>query len=129
ASRRHFQDLKEYDQDSLIEFFKTLQNKSCGRRSRTRLPPYPRWHAAKRYAVLDERCRLMTKTRFIICGIVLALCAVCAQGQAPAGKAPGGPPMVLTSSAFADGTDIPAKYTQVAGDAVISPELNWTNVP
>jgi len=71
----------------------------------------------------------MTKKRFIICGIVFALCAVCAQAQAPAGKAPGGPPMVLTSSAFADGTDIPAKFTQAAGDAVISPELNWTNVP
>jgi Raf kinase inhibitor-like YbhB/YbcL family protein len=37
------------------------------------------------------------------------------------------PPMVLTISGWADGTQIPAKYTQ-AGEQV-SPELAWTNVP
>jgi Raf kinase inhibitor-like YbhB/YbcL family protein len=36
-------------------------------------------------------------------------------------------PLVMTIAAFADGTDIPAKYTQ-AGDQT-SPAINWTNVP
>jgi len=38
-------------------------------------------------------------------------------------------PMVLTTTAFADGTVIPLKYTQVAGDKAVSPDLTWTNVP
>jgi Raf kinase inhibitor-like YbhB/YbcL family protein len=37
------------------------------------------------------------------------------------------PPMVLTIAGWADGTQIPAKFTQ-AGEQV-SPELKWTNVP
>ena len=37
------------------------------------------------------------------------------------------PPMVLTTSAWPDGGQIPVKYTQ-AGEQV-SPELKWTNVP
>ena len=49
-----------------------------------------------------------------------------AQGT-PSGGAPRTPPMVLTISAWADGTQIPAKHTQ-AGEQ-ISPELKWTNVP
>lgn len=39
----------------------------------------------------------------------------------------GGPPMTLTTSAFPDGAQIPAKYTQ-AGEQ-ISPALTWTNTP
>jgi len=46
--------------------------------------------------------------------------------QQPAGGAPP-PPLTLTTTAFADGTQIPAKHTQ-AGDQ-ISPALSWTNVP
>ena len=45
-------------------------------------------------------------------------------GQPPAAAAR---PMVLTTTAWADGGQIPAKYTQ-AGDQV-SPALSWTNVP
>jgi Raf kinase inhibitor-like YbhB/YbcL family protein len=41
--------------------------------------------------------------------------------------APPRPALTLTSTAFADGTDIPAKYTQ-AGEQR-SPALAWTNVP
>jgi Raf kinase inhibitor-like YbhB/YbcL family protein len=54
--------------------------------------------------------------------------------QAPAGGGPGGqrgaapaPAMTLTTTAFPDGAQIPAKYTQ-AGDQV-SPALVWTNTP
>jgi Raf kinase inhibitor-like YbhB/YbcL family protein len=35
--------------------------------------------------------------------------------------------MVMSTTAFADGAEIPAKYTQ-AGDQ-ISPAISWTNVP
>lgn len=49
--------------------------------------------------------------------------------QAPAGQpaAPARPPLTLTTTAWADGAQIPVKYTQ-AGEQV-SPALTWTNVP
>jgi hypothetical protein len=58
-----------------------------------------------------------------------------ASAQAPAGgrgqqQNAGGAPrpaLTLTTTAFADGTQIPVKYTQ-AGEQV-SPALTWTNVP
>ena len=43
------------------------------------------------------------------------------------GGAPANKPMVLTSTAFADGQDIPAKYTQEGTQT--SPELSWINTP
>lgn len=46
---------------------------------------------------------------------------------ASAPAAPARPPLTLTTTAFADGTQIPVKYTQ-AGEQ-ISPALTWTNVP
>src|SRR5688500_11556697 len=48
-------------------------------------------------------------------------------GAQPAAGAPGRPAMTLTTTAFPDGGQIPAKYTQ-AGEQV-SPALTWTNVP
>jgi Raf kinase inhibitor-like YbhB/YbcL family protein len=48
-----------------------------------------------------------------------------AQGGGQRGPAPR--PLTMTIPAFADGTDIPAKYTQ-AGDQT-SPAITWTNVP
>lgn len=51
-----------------------------------------------------------------------------AAAQTPAaGAAPPRPAMTLTTTAWADGDPIPAKYTQ-AGEQV-SPELKWTNTP
>jgi Raf kinase inhibitor-like YbhB/YbcL family protein len=38
------------------------------------------------------------------------------------------PALILTSTAFADGADMPAKFTASVPKAV-SPELQWTNVP
>jgi len=48
----------------------------------------------------------------------------------PGGQKKGPPPpaMRLTSSAFADGSVIPDKYTQQVSDAP-SPALEWTNTP
>lgn len=60
--------------------------------------------------------------------LLLAIAATAqAQGNPPAAGAPRLPAMVLTISAWADGTQIPPKHTQ-AGEQV-SPELKWTNVP
>jgi len=46
---------------------------------------------------------------------------------AGAQRAPAPPPMVLAIPGFADGTEIPAKYTQVGNQT--SPAISWTNVP
>jgi Raf kinase inhibitor-like YbhB/YbcL family protein len=51
--------------------------------------------------------------------------------QPPAGQrggAPAGPGLTLTTSAFPDGGEIPAKYTQ-SSQMPVSPKLEWTNVP
>lgn len=61
----------------------------------------------------------------MIASMALVSASALAQGGAKKGPAP--PAMRLTSSAFADGSVIPDKYTQ-AGQS-ISPELTWTNVP
>lgn len=49
-----------------------------------------------------------------------------AAAQPPAGQ-PVNRPMTLTTTAFADGAQIPVRYTQ-AGEQV-SPALTWTNTP
>jgi len=58
-------------------------------------------------------------------GAVLAMGCAHAQDK---GKAPAGPGMTLTTSAFSDGGEIPGKYTQSVSDPV-SPKLEWTYVP
>ena len=67
----------------------------------------------------------------VITTMLLTAGAVAAQTPAPAAPPAGGQPanrpMVLTTTAFADGTQIPARYTQ-AGEQV-SPALAWTNPP
>jgi Raf kinase inhibitor-like YbhB/YbcL family protein len=66
---------------------------------------------------------------FGICTMVLAgawLSPVAAQ-EAPK-KAPAGPGLTLTTPAFADGAEIPAKFTQ-SDPKPVSPRLQWTNVP
>jgi Raf kinase inhibitor-like YbhB/YbcL family protein len=67
--------------------------------------------------------------------IMLFATAVTVGAQAPEGQRGGAPqaggpprkPMVMTLTAFADGSDIPAKYTQ-AGDET-SPGITWTDTP
>jgi Raf kinase inhibitor-like YbhB/YbcL family protein len=53
--------------------------------------------------------------------------AIAAEAQQPPTGAPAPRPMTLTTTAFPDGAQIPAKYTQ-AGEQV-SPALTWTNTP
>ncbi len=72
----------------------------------------------------------MTITRISALGaaaFTLAAVMAVAQGQAPK-KGPQGPGLTLTTTAFADGAEIPAKYTQ-ADPNPVSPKLEWTNVP
>jgi Raf kinase inhibitor-like YbhB/YbcL family protein len=78
--------------------------------------------------------------RFLgLLSLFVLVAALTARAQAPGGQgggaqsaaarpgAPAAKPMVLTISGFADGSDIPAKYTQ-AGEQT-SPAINWTNTP
>ena len=64
-----------------------------------------------------------------IVGIAAQEPAAGARGGQRGGGPPGGggPPMTLTTTAFPDGGQIPAKYTQ-AGQQT-SPALTWTNAP
>jgi Raf kinase inhibitor-like YbhB/YbcL family protein len=66
----------------------------------------------------------MTITRSL--SLALSFSAVLAMSVDAQGT-PRPTPMVLTTTAWADGAQIPVKYTQ-AGEQV-SPELKWTNVP
>ncbi len=54
--------------------------------------------------------------------------AAVAQDKGKMGRGPAGPGMTLTSPAFADGTEIPRKYTQSEVN-LVSPKLEWANVP
>lgn len=49
-------------------------------------------------------------------------------GQAPGGRGPQTPPLLMTTTAFEDGGVIPDKYTQ-ASAMPVSPELKWSQVP
>ena len=64
---------------------------------------------------------------FVVSAVVLSAAQNPPPGRGQRGAAPAPPPMTLTTTAFPDGGQIPAKYTQ-AGDQV-SPALTWTNTP
>jgi Raf kinase inhibitor-like YbhB/YbcL family protein len=65
-----------------------------------------------------------------ICAILVISITVTARAkaQAPPAAAPAVPGLTLSSTAFEDGSIIPAKFTQSAPEFV-SPALQWTNVP
>jgi Raf kinase inhibitor-like YbhB/YbcL family protein len=78
---------------------------------------------------MRNRMRLMAAS-------IAALIAVPLTAQQPCGQrsaAPAPPAMTLTVSGFADGADIPVKFSQAApGIATgegLSPAINWANVP
>jgi hypothetical protein len=52
-----------------------------------------------------------------------------AKGGKVVGRGPIGPPFTLTSTSWADGTDVPPKYTQSVGAMMVSPKLDWINTP
>jgi len=61
-------------------------------------------------------------------GIGTVLLAGAAVAQDAVKKAPAGPGLTLTTPAFADGAEIPARFTQ-SDPKPVSPRLQWTNVP
>jgi Raf kinase inhibitor-like YbhB/YbcL family protein len=69
---------------------------------------------------------ILTVTLLLAVGIQIGAQAP----QAPAGGQRGGagPAMTLTTTAWADGSPIPVKYTQAVPNPV-SPALTWTNAP
>jgi Raf kinase inhibitor-like YbhB/YbcL family protein len=78
----------------------------------------------------------MGVVRFIfIAATVVSLAAVIGAQErgGQRGAAPASPPMTLTVSGFADGSQIPVKFSQAAPGAApgegTSPALTWTNTP
>jgi hypothetical protein len=78
----------------------------------------------------------MTRMRWTLLAVVPFAAFVTLAAQPPAGQRAGGPPppaMTLTVSGFADGADIPVKFTQAAPGAApgegTSPAIGWANVP
>lgn len=65
--------------------------------------------------------------------IVACTAASAAAQQRGAGGAPAAPPMTMTVEGFADGGQIPVRYSQaapgVANGEGLSPAIRWTNVP
>lgn len=67
----------------------------------------------------------------IVGTLLIAVGAVPAAAQDKGGgrgRGPAGPGLTLTTNAFSDGGEIPAKYTQ-SDPNPISPKLDWTHVP
>ena len=74
----------------------------------------------------------MRFSRLIAAFTTMLLLAIAAAAQTPAPQggaqtAPAPPAMTMSSTAFADGAEIPAKYTQAGNQT--SPALAWSNVP
>src|SRR5262245_25470430 len=69
----------------------------------------------------------MRITRRLAIGAVLVTLgagSVMAQNK----KGPSGPGLTMTTTAFADGAEIPARFT-MSDPKAVSPKLDWTNVP
>ncbi|HEX4049699.1 MAG TPA: YbhB/YbcL family Raf kinase inhibitor-like protein [Steroidobacteraceae bacterium] len=60
---------------------------------------------------------------------LLAITGLMAQPLMAQRGGPRTPPLLLSSSAWEDGGVIPDKYTQAAGPAAVSPQLQWSQVP
>ena len=73
----------------------------------------------------------MQKSKWFVAPSLALLAALPIAAQR--GAAPAAPAMVLTVAGFADGDDIPVKFTQAAPDAApgggTSPAITWTSAP
>ena len=65
---------------------------------------------------------------FVIAAAILASIEMPAQTRSKT-IPPGKPGLTLSTTAFEDGGIIPDRHTMAAGDAAVSPQLTWTNVP
>jgi len=73
----------------------------------------------------------LAMTGIVASGVALAQRPATPAGQTPAaqgGRGPAVPPLLMTTTAFEDGSVIPDKYTQQV-QAAVSPELKWSQVP
>jgi hypothetical protein len=65
--------------------------------------------------------------------ILIAVIPMAAQDRGQRAGAPAGPPMTLTVAGFADGAQIPVKFSQAAPGAApgegTSPAITWANAP
>src|SRR5260221_10314160 len=71
---------------------------------------------------------------FLASTIALAALPLAAQPQAgQRGAAPAAPALTLTVSGFADGADVPVRFSQAAPGVAtgegLSPAISWANVP
>ena len=68
-----------------------------------------------------------------VIGALLLAVPLAAQGPAGQGRGGAGPAMTLTVSGFADGGEIPVRFSQAAPGAApgegTSPAISWTNAP
>lgn len=78
---------------------------------------------------------MRTKTVLVVAALA-AIAAMPVTAQQPAGQrgaAPAAPAMTLTVAGFADGADIPVKFSQAAPGVAtgegLSPAISWANVP
>lgn len=69
----------------------------------------------------------------VVAGLLLAAAPLHAQQRGGASGAPAAAPMVMTVSGFADGAQIPVKFSQAAPGVApgegLSPAITWSNVP
>jgi Raf kinase inhibitor-like YbhB/YbcL family protein len=78
---------------------------------------------------------MMRAKQWVMVSAIAALTAApaVAQDRGQRGGAPAAPAMTLTVAGFADGADIPVKFSQAAPGAApgegTSPAITWTNVP
>ncbi|HTW75938.1 MAG TPA: YbhB/YbcL family Raf kinase inhibitor-like protein [Steroidobacteraceae bacterium] len=61
--------------------------------------------------------------------LLLVAASLATQPLLAQGARPRTPPLIMTSPAWQDGGVLPDKYTRAAGDAAVSPELQWSQVP
>jgi Raf kinase inhibitor-like YbhB/YbcL family protein len=78
----------------------------------------------------------MSAARWLVVSLFILSIAAPLMAQAPAGQrggAPAAPAMTLTVTGFADGAEIPVKFSQAAPGAApgegTSPAIAWANVP
>ena len=80
---------------------------------------------------------MSVKSNWMIAAALVAVSGLGLAAQAPAqggaplggrGRGPTGPGLTLTTTAFADGGEIPTRFTSADPNGV-SPKLDWTNVP
>lgn len=60
--------------------------------------------------------------------LIVAASIAAAQNQGKKGG-PAGPPMTMTIAAFADGSELPVKYSCSNAPAGVSPQIQWMNPP